>query len=105
LEAAVDVAADVGKAEGAVGKIRKSWRGGRIGKVRVKDGGTSRMEQSALMTRWVYHVRRMVWWVEGRRAAMRLEESAMAAMGNKEDSRAGIWKKEPVVAKVGERPP
>jgi hypothetical protein len=50
LEAAVDVAAEVGTAEGAVGEIRERRRGGRIGKVRVKEGGTSRTEQSASTT-------------------------------------------------------
>jgi hypothetical protein len=50
LEAAVDVAAEVRKLEGAVGEIRKRWRGGGIGKVRLKEGGTSRTEQSVLTT-------------------------------------------------------
>jgi hypothetical protein len=50
LEEAVDVVAEVGKLEGAIGEIRERRRGGKIGKVRLKEGGTSRMEQSALMT-------------------------------------------------------
>jgi hypothetical protein len=50
LEAAVDVAAEVRKLEGAVGEIREGLRGGGIGKVSWKEGGTSRTEQSALMT-------------------------------------------------------
>jgi hypothetical protein len=50
LEAAVDVVAEIRKLEGAVGEIRKRRRGGGIGKVRLKEGGTSRTEQSALMT-------------------------------------------------------
>jgi HAMP domain-containing protein len=32
LEAVVDVAAEVGKLEDAVGKIRERWRGGGLGK-------------------------------------------------------------------------
>jgi hypothetical protein len=48
--AAVDVAAEVGKLAGAVGEIRERRRGGRIGKMRLNEGGTSRTEQSALTT-------------------------------------------------------
>jgi hypothetical protein len=50
LEAAVDVAAEAGMSEGAIGEIRERRRGGRIGKVILKEGGTSRTEQSALTT-------------------------------------------------------
>jgi hypothetical protein len=69
LEAAVDVAAKVGKLEGAVGEIRQRRRGGRFGKVILKEGGTSRMEQSALgddRGGFACQVRRTVWWVEGK---------------------------------------
>ena len=41
LEAAVDVSAKVGKLESAIGEIRKGRRGGGLGKVRLKEGGTS----------------------------------------------------------------
>jgi hypothetical protein len=50
LEAAADFMAEVRTLEGAVGEIRKRWRGGGIRKVRLKEGGTSRTEQSSLMT-------------------------------------------------------
>jgi hypothetical protein len=49
LELSIDVTAEVGEAESAVGKMRKrDGREVRRGKVGVKEGGTSRAEQSAL---------------------------------------------------------
>jgi hypothetical protein len=104
LEAVVDVAAEVGKAEGAICEIRARQRGGRIGKVRVKEGGTSRrrMEQSDLMTRVGLPGKNDG--LVGRRKVSNAARGVSNVMGSKEDG-AGIRNNKGAGAggQVGER--
>jgi hypothetical protein len=93
LEAAV--AAEVGKAEGAVGEIIERRRGGRFGKGRVKAGGTSRTEQSALTTGVGLPGRK-----DGLAGRRKVSNAAMPWVSRKMERANGITK-EPVVAKSG----
>jgi hypothetical protein len=66
LEVAVDVAAEVWEANGAVSEVRKRGRGVEGREMGGKEGGAGGAEEGALVTGWVGQARRCAQWARGR---------------------------------------